>query len=84
MGGNNDEKLRLKSTSCVSNLTNPDMADTTCDQVGENTERRPAKFILAGCIHDFPYALVPSTSVRLSSPVTISYPQRYQFNRNEC
>jgi len=42
-GGNHHEKLELKRISCASQFTIPDMAGTSPDPAGNNTDTRSFK-----------------------------------------
>jgi len=52
-GGNHHEKLGLKRISCASQLTIPDMAGTSPDPAGNNTDTRSSKPNQASRTPDF-------------------------------
>jgi hypothetical protein len=67
-GGNLHEKLGLKSISCGSQCTIPDMAGTTPDPAGKNTDTRSSKPNQVSRTPDFSYPLVSSIFIPIFIP----------------
>ena len=67
-GGNHHEKLGLTRISCASQLTIADMAGTSPDLSGKNTDTRSSKPNQASRTPDFSYPLVSSIFVPFIIP----------------
>jgi len=68
MRGNHHEKLGLTRIECASQFTIPDMAGTTPDPAGKNTDTRSSKPNQASRTPDFSYPLVLSIFVHIFIP----------------
>ena len=68
MRGNHHEKLGLTRIECASQFTIPDMAGTTPNPGGKNTDTRSSKPNQASRTHDFSYPLVSSIFIPIFIP----------------
>jgi len=67
-GANHHGKLELKRISCASQLTIPDTAGTSPDQVCNNPDTKSSQPNQASLTPDISYLLVSSTSFHLHPP----------------
>jgi len=81
--GKRYEKLGLKRSSCVSQMTIPDRAVTTQDSVGKKTDTRSSKSNQASRTPDCSCPLVSSILFPSSSHFSLSHPQLYHHRRIE-
>jgi len=70
--GNHHGKLGLKRILCAGLFTIPDMAGTSSDPAGNNTDMRSSKPNQASRTPDFSGPLVSSISFSSSSPISFS------------
>jgi len=76
-GGNHHEKLGLKRISCASQFTIPDMAGTSSDPAGNNTDTRFCKPNKASRTRDFSGPHISSISFSSSSLVLATVPDHH-------
>jgi hypothetical protein len=79
-GGNHPKELGLKRIPCASRFTIPDMAGTTYDPVGKNTNTRSSKPNQVSHTPDFSYSLASSILFTSSSPISLSLPSSQNMN----
>jgi len=82
--GNHSERLGLKRVSWASKFSIPNMAGTSHDLVGNNTDMRSSIPNQASCTPDFTSPLISSLSFLSSSPISVSSPHLYHHRRTQC